>query len=196
MGKKRQPPKKKLSKKQRDEFARRSKAARKGWQTRRRRGLAEKGRKLTHDVAKSKKRVKQVLSALPPKKRKRVQKELTKRETVPEQPLEKIRYETATKKELLEHIRQLEDREKKLETDALFVRIMTEWVHIPGWTRQDGTTAMNYSSLRDLPEDKVNKLWNALDHAYEGGHLDVVAQEMAMIHDVQLREVYTLYFSR
>jgi hypothetical protein len=193
---------KRLTKAEIEAFNRRSKAAKKGWRTKRKKALVKKGKKLRAKTAQTKKAIKQVVKLLPKKKRKKAEKKfLAEPKKKPKPKLEPIGEDDVsklTKKELLERIRVLEARDeemsKKLELAQTFTRIENEWPKLFGWTRVDGTFGVNYSSLRENPN--AAGLWLVLNKAYEDGRLDWQAQEMAERYDVNIREVYTLFYSR
>lgn len=191
---KRRPKQGKVRLTKSQEREKRSKAAIKGWRTRRRNELRAQVEKLDSKIGTGKRQTREVLSRLPPKKRKKAEKEVAAK---PKKPRKKLSA-SATKKELLERINQLEkeNQETRAEVELARLRVtyLTDWVHIPGWTREDGTTALNYSSLRERPE--ANELWRKLDAANLEGMLDYEAEQMAVFYDVPVREVYTLFYSR
>jgi hypothetical protein len=189
----RQPKKKKLT--QKELFEKRSKAARKGWRTRRKAALVEKSHELSQSASKKRQTTRQVLASLPKKKRAKAEKEIL---SPPVEKPGKLLTKHSSKKELLERVRELEnrdgERQKELDLARLFTQIENNWPKLFGWTKQDGTFAVEYSSLREKPE--ADRLHQELLDANSIGDLDLEAERMAEHYDVGIREVYTLFFSR
>lgn len=175
-------------------FAKRSRAARKGWRTRRKKSLLAKVDKLEASITQGKRQTREVISRLPKKKQPKVIKAVAAK---PKKKRERLSVSNR-EKELLERIAVLEKEREQTQREVSLARlkysIETEWVHIPGWTRDDGTTAQNYSSLRERPER--NMIWNALNNANDAGRLDYEVEQIAVFYDVPVREVYTLFYSR
>src|SRR5712671_6310235 len=104
----RQLKKKKLT--QKELFEKRSKAAHKGWRTRRKAALVERSRELSQSASKKRKTTRQVLASLPKKKRAKAEKEILS--PAAEKPSKRLT-KHSPKQELLERVKELEQRDQE-----------------------------------------------------------------------------------
>ena len=154
------------SSKKSKEFKKRSKAARRGWETRRKNAL----------IAEAHKKQKQLKNA-------QLGVSKSKRQVITE-----LDVSDATKEELLEII---ESQKEQLEV----LTLTKNWVNaMPDeYIRLDGTVALEPSHARHV--DNVDVYWQLLDDANTKGDLDHMANFLAGELDLPIREIYTLYFS-
>ena len=108
---------------------------------------------------------------------------------------------TASKKEeeLRKRVEQLEQRNELLES-------LSQLIDDSDWTRRDGTLAINYSSIRFLG-DATEIILNTLTKSYfvDGSREKGIQKDLSLWYDqaeffaekldVDVREVYTLFFS-
>ncbi len=190
---------KKISKEEALALKRRE-SARKGWETRRKREAAErkiakkrskaakKGWKTRRAVSKKveKKPVRKSVTPKPVKKPKR-------RKTTVSKPRKSRPKQSAISKRRIQV-----QYAKKLEQQIIEMGGLPEgWVsaYPEGYTRRDGTKAKDYSSLRFA--DNYEKLDKRLKKAERRGlrRLDRTVYEIAEEEGVNVREIYTLFFS-
>lgn len=159
-------------KRQSAEFKRRSKAAKKGWETRKRRILPKKIRK-EETLVNNAKKVKGK------KPNPRIE---TKGKTAKQ--LEKM---------LIKERKAREEAERRLNEEVATVGFVD--ARNPEFLHRDMTLAVHPCRLRHRPE--APDLRKALKDARKKGliHLGQLAHDIADFYDLPIREVYTLYWS-
>lgn len=176
-----------LSKREREEFERRSAAAKKGW---RKRKTREKREGLKQSIRNTTTKLENVGAPVPKPKAPKTPK-APKAETAPKRP------KKPTIKELQEQNAALVEKLKELEKKTTIADLTKGWVPAAEleWRHRNGTVAINPTFLRHLKE--TDKLLEALEDARDHGkrRLRDTATQIADHYDIPLREVYTLLYS-
>lgn len=112
------------------------------------------------------------------------------REAIQQEAAATAKSKTLTHDEMVVRIKQLEEEAEFLRAQATFVPTRPK-----DFLRQDGTLAVQPSALRHI--DQADDLYKALHKARRKSkiELDRLAHEMADFYDVDIREVYTLFYS-
>lgn len=204
--KKAAPKKKKISKKQL-EFEKRSKAARKGWKT----------RKLNIEVVVSKKRLKKALAIrkiirtkLSPKARPKT----TKASKARDKKIDELRKQLAAKERSLgekesehkRHVKHLMDvisGEINIETHDFMDPALNKWVkvnpldyslHDRDWLHRNGMIAQYPTKFRHL--EGSDEMWSQLNTLKDSPNkLRMLAEHLADIYDADVVEVYNFLYS-
>lgn len=156
-------------------FIRRSKASKKGWATRRKNAEAKAGIRQhleEHGLGKLRKHI----AGLTP--------EQAKKKISAEKKLLKQASKKKIPKEKREKLKTIYELWNTFVTDADEAEIRT-----------DGSIALNRSELRLLPHVQKEKLLERMNEAYEDEDFDLFMYDIADEYEVEVREVYTFFFS-
>lgn len=184
------------------EFKRRSAASKKGWITRKKRELPKKIRRNETIIANAKKVLKQKNKRKPVKVDNQSYKQLQNKYTASKKRV------SSAKKTVKQKVTKLKNKITKLQSklsskwksginksDIALMREIESWEDTldVSYLRYNGVIAMQQSRLRG--RENAEELFNKMADALEEDKLETTARKIARAENVEVREVYTLFFS-